>query len=174
MVLWIRWQWAHNVHVQVRIDMSEFQEKHSVSRLVGAPPGYIGHDDGGQLTEAVRYVFSTAALFVHTKRSVPRLLPRTAADRCGPLLLPTYCAWATDLLESEVNYGPRFDTIPESKAASAKVVGLHSHAVSTLYQHCQWLLQEITQYDHSNDFRRYSLVIDCFMPGHLCLQILYY
>ncbi len=37
-----------------RIDMSEFQEKHSVSRLVGAPPGYIGYDEGGQLTEAVR------------------------------------------------------------------------------------------------------------------------
>ncbi len=38
----------------VRIDMSEFQEKHSVSRLVGAPPGYVGYDQGGQLTEAVR------------------------------------------------------------------------------------------------------------------------
>ena len=38
----------------VRLDMGEFQEKHSVSRLVGAPPGYIGHDEGGQLTEAVR------------------------------------------------------------------------------------------------------------------------
>ena len=38
----------------IRIDMSEYMEKHSVSRLVGAPPGYIGHDEGGQLTEAVR------------------------------------------------------------------------------------------------------------------------
>ncbi len=38
----------------VRIDMSEYMEKHSVSRLIGAPPGYIGHDEGGQLTEAVR------------------------------------------------------------------------------------------------------------------------
>jgi len=38
----------------VRIDMSEYQEKHSVSRLIGAPPGYIGYDEGGQLTEAVR------------------------------------------------------------------------------------------------------------------------
>ena len=38
----------------VRIDMSEFSEKHSVSRLVGAPPGYVGYDEGGQLTEAVR------------------------------------------------------------------------------------------------------------------------
>ena len=38
----------------VRVDMSEYMEKHSVSRLIGAPPGYVGHEDGGQLTEAVR------------------------------------------------------------------------------------------------------------------------
>jgi ATP-dependent Clp protease ATP-binding subunit ClpB len=38
----------------VRIDMSEYQERHSISRLVGAPPGYVGYDEGGQLTEAVR------------------------------------------------------------------------------------------------------------------------
>ena len=38
----------------IRIDMSEYMEKHSVSRLVGAPPGYVGYDEGGQLTEAVR------------------------------------------------------------------------------------------------------------------------
>src|SRR6266508_2367826 len=41
-------------HAMVRIDMSEYQEKHNVSRLVGAPPGYIGYEEGGQLTEAVR------------------------------------------------------------------------------------------------------------------------
>ena len=41
-------------HNMVRIDMSEYMEKHSVSRLIGAPPGYVGYDEGGQLTEAVR------------------------------------------------------------------------------------------------------------------------
>jgi ATP-dependent Clp protease ATP-binding subunit ClpB len=41
-------------HAMTRIDMSEYQEKHNVSRLVGAPPGYVGYDEGGQLTEAVR------------------------------------------------------------------------------------------------------------------------
>ena len=41
-------------HAMVRIDMSEFMEKHSVSRLIGAPPGYVGYDEGGALTEAVR------------------------------------------------------------------------------------------------------------------------
>ena len=38
----------------VRIDMSEYMEKHSVARLIGAPPGYVGYDEGGPLTEAVR------------------------------------------------------------------------------------------------------------------------
>ena len=38
----------------IRIDMSEYQEKHTVARLIGAPPGYVGHEEGGQLTEAVR------------------------------------------------------------------------------------------------------------------------
>ena len=38
----------------IRIDMSEYQEKHTVARLIGAPPGYVGHEEGGQLSEAVR------------------------------------------------------------------------------------------------------------------------
>ena len=38
----------------IRLDMSEYMEKHTVARLVGAPPGYVGYDEGGQLTEAVR------------------------------------------------------------------------------------------------------------------------
>ncbi|MCL4304348.1 ATP-dependent chaperone ClpB [bacterium] len=41
-------------HAMIRIDMSEYQERHTVSRLIGAPPGYVGHDEGGQLTEAIR------------------------------------------------------------------------------------------------------------------------
>jgi len=41
-------------HAMIRIDMSEYQEKHTVSRLIGAPPGYVGYDEGGQLTESVR------------------------------------------------------------------------------------------------------------------------
>jgi ATP-dependent Clp protease ATP-binding subunit ClpB len=41
-------------HSMIRIDMSEYMEKHSVSRLIGAPPGYVGYDEGGQLTETVR------------------------------------------------------------------------------------------------------------------------
>ena len=42
-------------NLMTRIDMSEYQERHAVSRLIGAPPGYVGYDEGGQLTEAVRH-----------------------------------------------------------------------------------------------------------------------
>jgi ATP-dependent Clp protease ATP-binding subunit ClpB len=58
----------------VRIDMSEYTEQHSVSRLVGAPPGYIGHDEGGQLTEAVRRKPYTVVLFDEVEKAHPRVL----------------------------------------------------------------------------------------------------
>jgi ATP-dependent Clp protease ATP-binding subunit ClpB len=54
-----------------RIDMSEYQEKHSVSRLVGAPPGYIGYDEGGQLTEAVRRKPYSIVLFDEIEKAHP-------------------------------------------------------------------------------------------------------
>jgi len=57
-----------------RIDMSEYTEQHSVSRLVGAPPGYIGHDEGGQLTEAVRRKPYTVVLFDEVEKAHPRVL----------------------------------------------------------------------------------------------------
>ena len=44
----------NNENSMVRIDMSEYQERHTVSRLIGAPPGYVGYEESGQLTEAVR------------------------------------------------------------------------------------------------------------------------
>ena len=47
----------------VRLDMSEYMEKYSVSRLIGAPPGYVGYDEGGQLTEAVRRKPYSVVLF---------------------------------------------------------------------------------------------------------------
>jgi ATP-dependent Clp protease ATP-binding subunit ClpB len=58
----------------VRIDMSEYTESHSVSRLVGSPPGYIGHDEGGQLTEAVRRRPYTVVLFDEVEKAHPRVL----------------------------------------------------------------------------------------------------
>ena len=55
----------------IRIDMSEYMEKHSVSRLVGSPPGYIGHDEGGQLTEAVRRKPYSVVLFDEVEKAHP-------------------------------------------------------------------------------------------------------
>jgi ATP-dependent Clp protease ATP-binding subunit ClpB len=55
----------------VRIDMSEYMEKHSVSRLIGAPPGYVGHDEGGQLTEAVRRNPYSIVLFDEVEKAHP-------------------------------------------------------------------------------------------------------
>jgi ATP-dependent Clp protease ATP-binding subunit ClpC len=55
----------------IRLDMSEFMEKHAVSRLVGAPPGYIGYDEGGQLTEAVRRKGYSAVLLDEIEKAHP-------------------------------------------------------------------------------------------------------
>jgi ATP-dependent Clp protease ATP-binding subunit ClpB len=55
----------------VRIDMSEYMDKHSVSRLVGAPPGYIGFEEGGQLTEAVRRRPYSVVLFDEMEKAHP-------------------------------------------------------------------------------------------------------
>ncbi len=57
----------------IRIDMSEYQEKHTVSRLVGAPPGYIGYDEGGQLTEAVRRRPYSVVLFDEIEKAHPEV-----------------------------------------------------------------------------------------------------
>jgi len=61
----------------VRLDMSEYQEQHSVARLIGAPPGYIGHDEGGQLTEAVKRRPFSVILFDEVRR----------CTRCGRMMV---------------------------------------------------------------------------------------
>ncbi len=61
-------------HSMIRIDMSEYQEKHTVSRLIGAPPGYIGYDEAGQLTEAVRRRPYSVVLFDEIEKAHPEVL----------------------------------------------------------------------------------------------------
>ena len=58
-------------HSMIRIDMSEYMEKHSVARLIGAPPGYVGYDEGGQLTEAVRRKPYAVILFDEVEKAHP-------------------------------------------------------------------------------------------------------
>jgi ATP-dependent Clp protease ATP-binding subunit ClpB len=58
-------------HAMIRIDMSEYMEKHAVARLIGAPPGYVGYDEGGQLTEAVRRRPYSVVLFDEIEKAHP-------------------------------------------------------------------------------------------------------
>jgi ATP-dependent Clp protease ATP-binding subunit ClpB len=58
-------------HAMIRIDMSEYMEKHTVSRLIGAPPGYVGYEEGGQLTEAVRRKPYSVLLFDEIEKAHP-------------------------------------------------------------------------------------------------------
>jgi ATP-dependent Clp protease ATP-binding subunit ClpB len=61
-------------HALVRIDMSEYQEKHTVSRMIGAPPGYVGYEEAGQLTEAVRRRPYAVVLFDEVEKAHPEVL----------------------------------------------------------------------------------------------------
>ncbi|HTS32817.1 MAG TPA: ATP-dependent chaperone ClpB [Thermoplasmata archaeon] len=61
----------HSEKALVRIDMSEYMEKHTVARLIGAPPGYVGYEEGGQLTEAVRSHPYTVLLFDEVEKAAP-------------------------------------------------------------------------------------------------------
>src|SRR5699024_10466534 len=67
----------------IRVDMSEYSEKHSVARLVGAPPGYVGYDEGGQLTEAVRRRPYSVVLLDEVEKAHPEvfdILPQVLDD----------------------------------------------------------------------------------------------
>ncbi|OFW17425.1 MAG: ATP-dependent chaperone ClpB [Acidobacteria bacterium RIFCSPLOWO2_02_FULL_67_21] len=61
-------------HALIRVDMSEYQEKHTVSRMIGAPPGYVGYDEAGQLTEAVRRRPYAVVLFDEIEKAHPEVL----------------------------------------------------------------------------------------------------
>jgi ATP-dependent Clp protease ATP-binding subunit ClpB len=63
-----------NEQAMIRIDMSEYQEKHTVSRLIGAPPGYVGYEESGQLTEAVRRRPYSVVLFDEIEKAHPEVL----------------------------------------------------------------------------------------------------
>jgi ATP-dependent Clp protease ATP-binding subunit ClpC len=64
----------HDERRLIRFDMSEFMEEHSVAKLIGAPPGYVGHDDGGQLSNAIRTHPYSVVLFDEVEKAHPRIL----------------------------------------------------------------------------------------------------
>src|SRR5690606_4173277 len=65
------WSMFDSEDAVVRIDMSEYMEKHAVSRLLGAPPGYVGYEEGGQLTEAIRRRPYAVVLFDEIEKAHP-------------------------------------------------------------------------------------------------------
>ena len=67
----LAWFLFNDVNALVRIDMTEYMEKHSVSRLIGAPPGYVGYEEGGQLTETVRRRPYCVILFDEIEKAHP-------------------------------------------------------------------------------------------------------
>lgn len=69
----------------IRLDMSEYMEKHTVSRLVGSPPGYIGYDEGGQLTEKIRRRPYSVILFDEIEK-----LTQTFSICCSRYLMTAY------------------------------------------------------------------------------------
>ena len=67
-------------NAMIRLDMSEYMEKHTVSRLIGSPPGYVGYDEGGQLTEKVRRKPYSVVLFDEIEKAHPRRVQYAFAD----------------------------------------------------------------------------------------------
>jgi hypothetical protein len=82
------------LYSQVRIDMSEYMESHAVSRLVGPPPGYIGYEEGGQLTEAVRRQPHSVVLLDEIEKAhgdVFNLLLQVRNTQCTGVYSPLVC-----------------------------------------------------------------------------------
>ena len=117
----------------VRIDMSEYMEKHSVSRLIGAPPGYIGHESGGQLTEAVRRRPYSVVLFDEVEKAHPEVLNimlqilddgRITDSKGRTVSFANTLVILTSNLGSHVLLGAG-GTSPEAKAAVMDIIRKH-------------------------------------------------
>ena len=129
----------------VRIDMSEYMESHSVSRLIGPPPGYIGFDEGGQLTEAVRTNPHSLILLDEIEKAHPDVFnillqvledgrltdsKGRTVDFTNAMLVMTSNIGSREILESMTGQGDEADKYKscrrESSASSAKSTDLNS------------------------------------------------
>jgi len=108
----------------IQLDMSEYMEKHSVSRLVGSPPGYIGYDEGGQLTEAVRRKPFSVVLFDEVEKAHPDVFNTLlqiledgrltdaqgrAVDFKNTILIMTSNLGTADLRKASIGFGKASD-----------------------------------------------------------------
>ncbi|KAJ3158948.1 hypothetical protein HDU86_002117 [Geranomyces michiganensis] len=150
----------------IRLDMSEFMESHSVARLIGAPPGYVGHDEGGQLTEKVRRHPYAVVLFDEIEKAHPQVLnvllqllddgrltdgQGRTVDFTNTLIIMTSNVGSHLLQDTEVNATTK-DAVMQLVRASFKpellnritdIVVFHSLAREQLRQIVQILLHEV-------------------------------
>ncbi|PRQ20090.1 putative ClpA/B family, P-loop containing nucleoside triphosphate hydrolase [Rosa chinensis] len=117
----------------VRLDMSEFMEEHSVSKLIGSPPGYVGYTEGGQLVEAVRHRPYTMVLFDEIKKAHPKIFnlmlqileDGRLTDSKGRIVdfKNTLIIMTSNVGSSEIEKGVRFDlAMDEDKDCSYKQI----------------------------------------------------
>jgi ATP-dependent Clp protease ATP-binding subunit ClpB len=123
-------------HALIRIDMSEYQEKHTVSRMIGAPPGYVGYEEAGQLTEAVRRRPYAVVLFDEIEKAHPEVL-NVLLQLLDDGRLTDGKGRTVDFKNSVVimtsNIGSHF--IAETAATGALTEGVRRQVIDALRQH---------------------------------------
>jgi ATP-dependent Clp protease ATP-binding subunit ClpC len=126
----------------IQLDMSEYMEKHSVSRLVGSPPGYIGYDEGGQLTEAVRRKPFSVVLFDEVEKAHPDVFnillqiledgrltdsQGRAVDFKNTILIMTSNLGTSDLRKAAIGFGKGSDSITHERMKEKVNQALKAH-----------------------------------------------
>jgi ATP-dependent Clp protease ATP-binding subunit ClpC len=126
----------------IQLDMSEYMEKHSVSRLVGSPPGYVGYDEGGQLTEAVRRKPFSVVLFDEVEKAHPDVFNTLlqiledgrltdsqgrAVDFKNTILIMTSNLGTADLRKAEIGFGKGSDLLTHERMKEKVHQALKAH-----------------------------------------------
>jgi ATP-dependent Clp protease ATP-binding subunit ClpC len=126
----------------IQLDMSEYMEKHSVSRLVGSPPGYVGYDEGGQLTEAVRRKPFSVVLFDEVEKAHPDVFNTLlqiledgrltdaqgrAVDFKNTILIMTSNLGTADLRKAAIGFGTGSDLLTHERMKEKVHVALKAH-----------------------------------------------
>jgi ATP-dependent Clp protease ATP-binding subunit ClpC len=126
----------------IQLDMSEYMEKHSVSRLVGSPPGYVGYDEGGQLTEAVRRKPFSVVLFDEVEKAHPDVFNTLlqiledgrltdsqgrAVDFKNTILIMTSNLGTSDLRKAAIGFGKGSDSITHERMKEKVNQALKAH-----------------------------------------------
>ena len=126
----------------IQLDMSEYMEKHSVSRLVGSPPGYVGYDEGGQLTEAVRRKPFSVVLFDEVEKAHPDVFnillqiledgrltdsQGRAVDFKNTILIMTSNLGTSDLRKAAIGFGKASDSVTHERMKEKVNQALKAH-----------------------------------------------